>query len=153
MVPLPPSQGVTLIWETVPVEGHCLYLIFFPFSVSLGPATEVLEAGTSSLASAAASTTASLVMEGLTSDMVLEAIREVMVEVDMTVVVEISEVDIGIGISVSDSDLAIGVGSSVGVGPTVDMDVSEGVVKSEVIDGVEVGISKSASEYSVGDPA
>jgi len=145
MVPLPPSQGVTLIWETVPVEGHCLYLIFFPFSVSLGPATEVLEAGTSSLASAAASTTASLVMDGLISDMVLEAIREVMVEVDMTVVVEIAEV--GIGISVSESDSAMGVDSKVGVGPTVDMDVSEGVVKSEVIDGVEVGISKSASAY------
>ena len=145
MVPLPPSQGVTLIWETVPVEGHCLYLIFFPFSVSLGPATEVLEAGTSSLASAAASTTASLVMDGLISDMVLEAIREVMVEVDMTVVVEIAEV--GIGISVSESDSAMGVDSKVGVGPTVDTDVSEGVVKSEVIDGVEVGISKSASAY------
>jgi hypothetical protein len=70
-------------------------------------------------------------MDGLSSDIVLEAIMEVMVEVDMAVVVEIAE----------------------GVGPTVDMDVSDGVVKSEVIDGVEVGISKSASEYSVGDPA
>jgi hypothetical protein len=90
-------------------------------------------------------------MDGLISDMVFEAIIDVMVEVDMAVVVETAEV--GIGISVSDSDSAIGVGSSVGVGPTVDMDVSEGVVKSEVIDGVEVGISNSASEYSVGDPA
>jgi hypothetical protein len=90
-------------------------------------------------------------MDGLTSDIVLEANMEVMVVVDMAVVVEIAEV--GIGISVSESDSAIGVGSRVGVGPTVDMDVSDGVVKSEVIDGVEVGISKSASEYSVGDPA
>ena len=84
------------------------------------------------------------------SDMVLEAIVDVMVEVDMAV---IENVEVGIGISVSDSDSAIGVGSRVGVGPTVDMDVSDGVVNSEVIDGVEVGISKSASEYSVGDPA
>ena len=128
-----------------------MYLIFFPFSVSLGPAAEVLEAGTSSLASAAASTTASLVMDGFASDMVLEATVDVMVEVDMTVVVE--NVEVGIGISVSDSDSAIGVGSSVGVGPTVDMDVSDGVAESEVIAGVEVGRSKSASEYSVGDPA
>jgi hypothetical protein len=90
-------------------------------------------------------------MDGLTSDMVFEAIMEVMVEVDMAVVVEIAEVIIGM--SVSESDSAIGVGSRVGVGPTVDMDVSDGVVKSEVIDGVEVGISKSASENSVGDPA
>jgi hypothetical protein len=90
-------------------------------------------------------------MDGLTSDIVLEAIMEVMVEVDMAVVVEIAEVIIGI--SVSDSDSAIGVGSRVGVGPTVDMDVSDGVIKSDVIDGVEVGISKSASENSVGDPA
>ena len=90
-------------------------------------------------------------MDGLTTDMVLEAIREVMVEVDMAVVLEIAEVIIGI--SVSNSDSAMGVGSRVGVGPTVDMDVSDGVVKSEVIDGVDVGISKSASEYSVGDPA
>jgi hypothetical protein len=92
-------------------------------------------------------------MDGLTSDMVFEAMRADEVEVDMAVVVDIAEVGIGIGISVSDSDSAIGVGSRVGVGPAVDLDVSDGVVKSEVIDGVEVGMSKSASENSVGDPA
>jgi hypothetical protein len=41
----------------------------------------------------------------------------------------------------------------VGVGPKVDMNVSEDVSISEVIEGVEVGISTSASEISVGDPA
>ena len=151
MVPLPPSQGVTLIWETVPVEGHCLYRIFFPFSVSLGSGTEVLDTGTSSLASAAASTTAPLVLDGLTSDIVLEVVRDVMVEVDMAVVVEI--VEVAIGISVSDSDSAVEVITAVDVGPTVDMNVSVGVADCDVIDGVEVGISMSASEYSVGDPA
>lgn len=35
IVPLPPSHGVTLMSETVPVEGHCLYLIFFAFSFFL----------------------------------------------------------------------------------------------------------------------
>lgn len=111
----------------------------------------MLDAGTSSLASAAASTTASLVIDGLASDNVLEAMGGDMVEVDMTVVVEIAEV--AIGISVSDPDSDIEVIAEVGVGPAVDMDVSVGVADPEVIDGVEVGISMSASEYSVGDPA
>jgi hypothetical protein len=123
-----------------------LYLIFFPFSVSLGSATEVLEAGTSSSASlAAAPTTASLVFDGITSDIVLEAI----IDVDMAVVVENAVV----GISDSRSEADIEVGSMVGVGPKVDMNVSEDVSISEVIEGVEVGISTSASEISVGDPA
>jgi hypothetical protein len=123
-----------------------LYLIFFSFSVSLGSATEVLEAGTSSSASlAAAPTTASLVLDDIASETVLEAI----IDVDMAVVVENAVV----GISDSRSEVDIEVGNMVGVGPTVDVNVSEAVSTSEVIEGVEVGISKSASEISVGDPA
>ena len=140
-----------MIWETVPVDGHCLYRIFFPFSVSLASGIEVLDAGTSSLASAAASTTAPPVLDDLTSDIVLEAVRDVMVEVDMALVVEI--VEVAIGISVSDSDSDIEVITAVDVGPTVDMNVSVEVADSDVFDGVDVGTSMSASEYSVGDPA
>ena len=111
----------------------------------------MLDAGTSSLASAAASTTAPPVLDGLTSDIVLEAVRDVMVEVDMALVVEI--VEVAISISVSDWDSDIEVIAAVDVGPTVDMNVSIDVVDSDVIDGVDVGTSMSASEYSVGDPA
>jgi len=150
MVPLPPSQGVTLIWETVPVDGHCLYLIFFPssVSVSLGARTEVLEAGTSSSASlAAASTSASEVPEGIISlvldGMFSEIVFDAMAEDDIAGVFEYADVGI--------SDSVIEVDSGVGVGPTVDMEVSEGVIVSDVIDGVEVGISISASENLVGE--
>lgn len=137
------------------MDGHCLYRIFLPFSVSLGSAAiEVLEAGTSSLASlAAASTTASLVLEGFTSGTVLEAIVEVdMAVVVITVVLMAPAIDV-IEVGSSDSEIVIEVGTGVGVGPTVDMDVSEGVAISDVIEGVVVVISTSASEYSVGERA
>lgn len=120
-----------------------MYLIFFPFSVSLGSATDVLEAGASSAISlAAALTAASLVLDGIASEVVLEAIAEV----DIAVVVE--NADVGI------LDSEIEVGSGVGVGPAGDMDVAEIDRSEEVMaseDVVEVVMSMSASEYSVGE--
>ena len=108
----------------------------------------MLEAGTSSSASlAAASTSASEVPEGIISlvldGMFSEIVFDAMAEDDIAGVFEYADVGI--------SDSVIEVDSGVGVGPTVDMEVSEGVIVSDVIDGVEVGISISASEKSVGE--
>jgi hypothetical protein len=102
---------VTLIPDTVPVDGHCLYLIFLPFVVCSGSAAEDVELGSS--VSAAASITASLVAE---------TISESVVEAAMLVVETMLADDVAIVMLVGpDVDMT---GSLVGVGPTVEMFVS-----------------------------
>jgi hypothetical protein len=100
-----------LIPDTVPVDGHCLYLIFLPFVVCSGSAAEDVELGSS--VSAAASITASLVAE---------TISESVVEAAMLVVETMLADDVAIVMLVGpDVDMT---GSLVGVGPTVEMFVS-----------------------------
>jgi hypothetical protein len=118
-----------------------LYLIFLPLSVSWGGATEVLEVEIPS--SAAASTTASPVLEGTASDVVLDAEAEV----GGAEVAEKAEV--GPSISEAENELhsGAGVGVAVGVGgrvgPTVDTNVSEGVISDATADVGEESASAS----------
>jgi hypothetical protein len=117
-----------------------LYLIFFPFSVSFGSGATLVEVVTSSLA--AASSDPSLVLEGMDSERVFDAVAAV----DVTDTLERADDEVSASKS---SEL----GSGVGVGPTVDMYVSDEVeATSDTAEGVGEGTSTSASWNSVGDP-
>ena len=118
-----------------------MYLIFFPFSVSFGSGARLVEVVISS--SVAASRDPSLVLEGSGSEIVFDAVAAV----EVTDTVERADVDGSASGSRSE------VGSGVGVGPTVDMCVSDEVeATSDTADGVGEGASTSASWNSVGDP-
>lgn len=127
--------------ETVPVAGHCLYLIFLPFVVCSGSAVEEVGAGTS--VSAAASATVSLVAVTM-SERVAEAEA---LEVELMLA---EEVTVGMFVS-ADEEMD---GSLVGVGPTVEMLVSDQVEDiADQEDSVGEAAAMSASWYSVGEPS
>lgn len=135
-----------MIPETVPLEGHCLYLIFLPFAVCSGSAAEEVDVEIS--VSAAASTTASLVAETI-SDSVIEAVmvvEDIMLVVDIDMMLEDVVVGIPISMDVGEAD------SLVAVGPTVDMKVSDGVeLMSDQEEGAGEVDAASASRNSVGE--